>query len=209
MKVIITETQLRLIKEDYRTSQNEIDLKGDKYGGDVALRKLSYRSKWDFNSKHQGITIEDVMKFFPKSIYWAYTHLEKISFIDEVLDDLAIKFSKTFRKINKPGIDKEQYDEYVSGSNPFEKYTYPEMRDMLNAKRASNEKIDGFFYGAYKDKKHEFQLNQYRAHSGRDEMPASRMTSANQGHEKMNSLKPGNYTYGSDKMDKESSFKKN
>lgn len=59
MRVIITETQLKLIKEDYKTSQNEIDLKGDKYGGDVALRKLSYRSKWDFNSKHRGITIKD------------------------------------------------------------------------------------------------------------------------------------------------------
>ena len=191
-KYIFTEEQIKKVIDGMinETEIDEIDLKGDKFGGNVALRKLSYKSKWDFNSKHQGLTIEEVMKFFPKSLYWAYTHLEKISFVDDVLFELANKFPKTFRRIDKPGIDKEQYEEYTQGQNPYAKFSYPELSDMLKAKVLNNEKIDGFFYREYKKKKYEFQKGQFKAHSGRDEMSAGKMSVANQGHVKMDTLKP-------------------
>jgi len=92
----------------------------------VALRKLTLKSKWDFSPKHQGISIQDVLDFNPKSVLWAYLNLEKISFTDEVLDILKQKYP-TLELIEKPGIDKDQFEIIDDQSNPWARYTYPEL----------------------------------------------------------------------------------
>ncbi len=169
---------------------SEIELGGDKYGGNVALRKLSFKSKWDFSSKHQGLTIEDVLKFYPKSIYWAYTHLERISFVDEILDILDEKYP-TFRRINKPGIDKEQFNELEALNvrvNFWEKYSLEELEKIKTAKNINGEPVPR----GLKQEIAKRQAELFRAHSGRNELSKHKLAITNQGHKNIDDLEPKN-----------------
>jgi hypothetical protein len=183
-KYIFTEQQIKnvinsLINEQSENGAiNEIDLGGDKFGGNVALRKLSFKSKWDFTPKHLGYTIDDVLKHYPASVYWAYTNLEKISFVDDILTILSEKFP-TFRRIDKPGVDVAQYDEYKGTKvNPWEKYTYEELKGILVAKKKNKQFIGDDFYSVYRRKRYET----FRAHSGKNELDRKKMMSVNHGH---------------------------
>lgn len=164
----------------------EVDLGGEKYGGNVALRKLALRSKWDFSAKHQGLTIEDVLKFYPKSVYWAYTHLEKISFVDEILDMLAQKFP-SFRRIDKPGIDKAQYDEMELSNvrvNFWEKYSLEELLKIKKAKNINHEPVPR----SLKNEITKRQAELFKAHSGKNELSKHKLAVTNQGHRYIDDL---------------------
>lgn len=182
-KYIFTEEQIKMV---IGALNEDINLGSDKFGGNVALRKLSFKSKWDFSTKHQGLTIEDVLKFYPKSVYWAYTHLEKISFVDEILDILEEKFS-TFRRIDKPGIDKEQYDELDSLNvkvNFWEKYSLDELLKIKKAKNINGEPIPrGLKLEIIKK-----QAELFKAHSGKNELSKGNLAVTNQGHKSVSTL---------------------
>ena len=106
----------------------------------VKLRKLTMRSTWDFNPKHQGWTIDKVMEYAPKSLLWAYLCMEKITFVDEILEMLKEKYDG-LELIEKPGVDKEQYNELDNQSNPWSKFTYPELKQINAAKRANGQRV--------------------------------------------------------------------
>jgi hypothetical protein len=131
----------------------------------VALRKLTLKSKWDFSPKHQGISIQDVLDFNPKSVLWAYLNLEKISFTDEVLDILKQKYP-TLELIEKPGIDKDQFEIIDDQSNPWARYTYPELKKMVAAKKINKEFIPKGLLGTMDRKKKIYQKDKHDADYG-------------------------------------------
>jgi len=106
----------------------------------LKLRKLTMKSIWDFSGKHQGWTIQKVMEYAPKSLLWAYLCLEKISFVDDVLNMLKEKY-KDLEFIEKPGIDKEQYEDLDNQSNPWSKYSYPELKNINAGMRANGKRV--------------------------------------------------------------------
>lgn len=139
----------------------EGDVNEDIYDN-VKLRKLTFRSKWDFSPKHQGWSIEDVMKFNPKSLLWAYLNLEKISFVDEVLDVLQEKYP-TLKRIEKPGVDKGQFDSVADYKNPWLKFTYNELKKIVAAKKINGEFIPKPLLNQLQKKKIEFQKEKHDA----------------------------------------------
>lgn len=164
---IIAKTKLSL-ENFYNTLQSYLNtnsLKGDineDIYDNVKLRKLTFRSKWDFSPKHQGWSIEDVMKFNPKSLLWAYLNLEKISFVDEVLDVLQEKYP-TLKRIEKPGVDKGQFDSVADYKNPWLKFTYNELKKIVAAKKINGEFIPKPLLNQLQKKKIEFQKEKHDA----------------------------------------------
>lgn len=128
--------------------KNKLNEDIENVGGGISLRKLTLRSKWDFTPKHQGWTIEEVLKHNPKSLFWAYTHLEKISFTDDILDILAEKFP-SFHRIPKPGIDHEQYNNQQTKDNPWKDKTPDELLTIIRAKKLSGNPIPPSLRSAY------------------------------------------------------------
>ena len=118
----------------------------------LRLRKLTLKSKWDFNNKHQGWTIEQVLKFSPKSILWAYLNLQAITFMDDILDELQKKYP-ALERIEKPGIDKEQYEILQNRKNPWEKFSYQKLLNILTAKKLNNQPIPVALHAEFKKKK--------------------------------------------------------
>ena len=141
MKLIISESQLKFLTENITDS--------------VRLRKLTFRSKWDFSNKHQGWTIEEVFKHNPKSILWAYLNLQAISFTDDVLSELQKKFPR-LQLIEKPGIDKEQFEYITDFQNPWKKYSYPELKNIITAMKINKERIPKLLYDVYWMKKDQY-----------------------------------------------------
>lgn len=139
-RIIISESQLKnilsvVIKEDT-----------------VKLRKLTGKSKWEFSSKYSGWDIQKVLDNDIDAVYWVYTHFEKISFVDDILDVLEREIP-TFKRIEKPGVDKEQYEAYKNKKNPWMKYTYKELKNIIKAKKINKEKISPGLLYVYKMKK--------------------------------------------------------
>jgi len=153
MKKIIKLTESDLVKLVKRVIQEE---------DNVSLRKLTLKSKWDFTPKHTGWTIAEVLKFNPKSILWAYTHLQKITFMDDILDELQKKYPD-LERIEKPGIDKEQYDFLVDKSNPWLKFSYDELKNIIAAKKINKQKIHKLLYDVYYQKKDEHKIDKAKA----------------------------------------------
>ena len=72
----------------------------------VSKRTLTKKSKWEFSRNYRGYTVEQIMEIHPITLYWGYTHLEKIDFNDEVLEFLKGK------RVNKIPISPEVFDAY-------------------------------------------------------------------------------------------------
>ena len=160
-------------------------------GGGISLRKLTLKSKWDFTPKHQGWTIEEVLKHNPKSLFWAYTHLEKISFVDEILDILDEKFPN-FHRIPKPGIDHDQYNNYTSSRvSPYADKTPDELLTIIRAKKLSGNLVPKELYREYNRAK----IRKIQALSDRNVPSKGSLASANQGHIKLDEQKMKKYIF--------------
>jgi len=160
-------------------------------GGGISLRKLTLKSKWDFTPKHQGWTIEEVLKHNPKSLFWAYTHLEKISFVDEILDFLEQKFPN-FHRIPKPGIDHDQYNNYTSSKvSPYADKTPDELLTIIRAKKLSGNMVPKDLYREYNRAK----IRKIQALSDRNVPSKGSLASANQGHSKLDEQKMKKYIF--------------
>lgn len=172
-KIILTELQLA------RLMKNIVSEKAD----GISLRKLTFKSKWDFNPKHQGIGILDVFNEQPSSILWAYLNLEKISFVDEVLDKLQERYP-TLKRIQKPGVDKEQYGEIMNQKNPFKDKTYQELKKIMMAKRLSGERPSKMLVNAFVKKRRDYKMDKGRSESPYANVERKFKTALrNQGHD--------------------------
>lgn len=117
----------------------------------VSLRKLTWKSKWDFTEKYQGLTMEEVFKMKPSSLWWLYCKYEKISFMDEILEKLEEKFP--LKRIQKPGIDPTQMEYFDNLS--FETKSYEELKKMISAKRLNGQSVPLRLVEIFRQKKSE------------------------------------------------------
>jgi len=113
----------------------------------VMLRKLAMRSVLgDEAGKYKGWTVEKLLNNDPKKLFYIYTHYEKIGLIDEVLDGLKEK-GFPVKKIDKPGVDKDQYREYGQRSNAkfiknIESKSVEEIQKLITARNINKQRID-------------------------------------------------------------------
>ena len=94
----------------------------------VTLRKLAHKSVWDYG-KYRGYTVKDLLIMNKKYLIWSYYNLEKISFIDEILDEFATTYKERFKRIDKPGKDPEHYDQYIKGG--YGDMTKEQLRKLI------------------------------------------------------------------------------
>ena len=126
----------------------------------VKLRKLAEKSIWDYG-KFKGYTVRDIMLCHKKYIVWAYYNLEKISFVDDILDDLHKTFGDKFKRIDKPGKEPEYYEEkFTFDLNNLSK---EKLFNMITANRLNGKPTSRALFDAYSKAK------QRCKHSQRDE----------------------------------------
>jgi hypothetical protein len=118
----------------------------------ITLRKLTLKSKWEFTEKYKGWTIEQVMKYHPSSVWWSYCKLEKITYTDDILDILNQKFIGGFERIQKPGVNKSQIDDYYSGVT-YQSKSYTELLTIIRFKKMKGEVIPISLMEEFRDKK--------------------------------------------------------
>ena len=118
----------------------------------ITLRKLTLKSKWEFTEKYKGWTIEQVMKYHPSSVWWSYCKLEKITYTDDILDVLNQKFIGGFERIQKPGVNKSQIDDYYSGVT-YQSKSYSELLTIIRFKKMKGEVIPVSLTEEFRDKK--------------------------------------------------------
>ena len=111
----------------------------------ITLRKLAPKSVWTYG-KHNGTTVKDLMILDIKYLLWAYYNLERISFIDEILDEFATKF-KNFKLIDKPGKDPDYFDDNLSFR--YSKMTKKELFNLISANRMNGRKSSKALLSAY------------------------------------------------------------
>ena len=104
----------------------------------VSLRKLTWKSVWDFTPKYMGMTIERVFEIKPSSVWWLYCRYEKITFMDEILEALESKFP--LERIQKPGIDPTQIENHFGGYVYSDK-SIVELEKLIQAKRINKQSV--------------------------------------------------------------------
>jgi hypothetical protein len=120
----------------------------------ITLRKLTLKSKWEFTEKYRGWTIEQVMKFHPSSVWWSYCKLEKITYTDDILNELKEKFKGGFEEISKPGIDKSQIDNYFEGFT-YQSKSYSELLKIIRFKKMNGQEVSISLMEEYRKKRSE------------------------------------------------------
>jgi hypothetical protein len=120
----------------------------------ITLRKLTLKSKWEFTSKYQGWTIEQVMKFHPSSVWWSYTNLQKITYTDDILEVLEEKFKGGFQRIEKPGIDKNQIGDFYNGVT-YQTKSYSELLKIIRFKKMNSQPVPVSLMEEYRKKRSE------------------------------------------------------
>lgn len=124
----------------------------------VMLRKMTKKSVLgDEGGKYAGWTVGKLLDNDPKKLFYIYTHYEKISFVDEVLDELKEK-GYPVRHIDKPGTDKDQYRDHSEGglSKLIEKLESKSIEDLENyikAKKINRQFIEPIAYDILRKKK--------------------------------------------------------
>jgi len=124
----------------------------------VSLRKLTKKSVLgDEGGKYKGWSVGKLLDNDPKKVFYIYTHYEKISFMDEVLDELREK-GFPVRHIDKPGVDKDQYRDYSERgvsklADNLEGKTIEELERYIKAKKINKQKVEPFVYDILRNKK--------------------------------------------------------
>ena len=126
----------------------------------VMLRKLTKKSTLgDEGGIYRGWTVDKLLNNNPKRLYYIHTHYEKISFMDDVLDELSEKVFPV-EHISKPGVDKDQYRDYLNqGTDKFisnlESKTIDDLEKLIKARRINKKKIDRVVFDILNRKKME------------------------------------------------------
>jgi Ca2+-binding EF-hand superfamily protein len=104
------------------------------------------------------MSVEEVYNKHPSSLYWGYCCKEEINFNEEVLQKLESKFTM-FKRIEKPGVDKEQFEKIMN--NNWGNKSYSELNSMVTAKRINGEIIPTSLMEQLKKKRFEKKTKMY------------------------------------------------
>ena len=144
----------------------------------VSKRTLTKKSKWEFSRDYRGYTVEQIMEIHPITLYWGYTHLEKIDFNDEVLEFLKDRYRDYFVKITKPNIDKDQFENLMGGRNTLSNMSFMKLKKLMNYKRVNKIPISPELFDAYKDAR----SKRIELLSKKDRLSKEFLQRKNQGH---------------------------
>jgi hypothetical protein len=147
----------------------------------VSKRTLTKKSKWEFSKKYEGYTVEQIMEIHPITLYWGYTHLEKIDFNDEILEFLEDRYKNTFVKIIKPNIEKDQFQNLIGkfyGGKTLNSMSYLELKKLIAYKSINNIGISAGVFDAFRKSK----SNRIATLTKRDGITKASLARINQGH---------------------------
>jgi hypothetical protein len=115
----------------------------------VKLRKLAHKSMWTYG-KYDGYTVSNIIITNKIYLLWAYYNLEKISFIDEILDDFANTYDN-FKLIDKPGKDPDYYKSIRRFS--YNDLTKQQLFNKMTANRINGKQHSQALLTAYRKAK--------------------------------------------------------
>jgi len=149
----------------------------------VSKRTLTKKSKWEFSKKYEGYTVEQIIEIHPITLYWGYTHLEKIDFNDEILEFLEERYEDTFVKIIKPNIDKDQFENALkSFGKTLSSMNYIELKKLIAYQRINKIEISEEVLDAYRQAK----SNRIATLTKKDGVTKASLARKNQGHKTTN-----------------------
>ena len=149
----------------------------------VSKRTLTKKSKWEFSKKYEGYTVEQIIEIHPITLYWGYTHLEKIDFNDEILEFLEDRYKNTFVKIIKPNIDKDQFENALkSFGKTLSSMNYIELKKLIAYQRINKIEISEEVLDAYRQAK----SNRIATLTKKDGVTKASLARKNQGHKTTN-----------------------
>lgn len=112
----------------------------------VTLRKLAHKSVWTYG-KYDGYTVKDIFGIAPVYLVWAYYNLERISFIDEILDEFASRY-RSFKRIDKPGKDPDYYEENFKFE--YRNMSKSQLLNLIRANAVNGKKSNKLLLAAYR-----------------------------------------------------------
>ena len=115
----------------------------------IKLRKLAHKSVWTYG-KYDGYTVANILITNKIYLLWAYYNLEKISFIDEILDDFANTYDN-FKLIDKPGKDPDYYKSIKKVS--YDDFTKQQLLNKMTANRINGKPHSQALLTAYRKAK--------------------------------------------------------
>jgi hypothetical protein len=115
----------------------------------VTLRKLAHKSVWTYG-KYDGYTVKDILGIAPVYLVWAYYNLDKISFIDEILDGFASKY-KQFKRIDKPGKDPDYHESYFKFE--YRNMSKSQLLNLIKGNAMNGKKSSKMLLAAYRSAK--------------------------------------------------------
>jgi hypothetical protein len=119
----------------------------------VLLRKLTLKSKVSgLSIKYPNKTVAEVMEIHPSTIWSIYCRFEKITFTDDILETLEVMFD-SFKKIPKPGIDKNQINNTAS-MVVYAQMSYQSLLKLIQHKKINKIDIPSDLYTAFNRAKH-------------------------------------------------------
>tara|TARA_R110000737_G_C14450801_1_gene463130 strand:+ start:381 stop:830 length:450 start_codon:yes stop_codon:yes gene_type:complete len=119
----------------------------------VFKRTLTPKSKWEFSRKYQGYTIQQLLEFHPITVYWGYCHLEKIDYNEEILTFLKDKYKDFFVEIEKPNIDKEQFQSLLDARVHYNDMSYERLKNLITYRKIRAIEVTSDLLDAFRDKK--------------------------------------------------------
>tara|TARA_R110000824_G_scaffold399265_1_gene604542 strand:+ start:302 stop:751 length:450 start_codon:yes stop_codon:yes gene_type:complete len=119
----------------------------------VFKRTLTPKSKWEFSRKYQGYTIKQLLEFHPVTVYWGYCHLEKIDYNEEILTFLKDKYKDFFVEIEKPNIDKEQFQNLLSARTSYDEMSYEMLKNKIAYRKIKGLEVNPNLLEAFRNKR--------------------------------------------------------
>ena len=119
----------------------------------VFKRTLAPKSKWEFSRKYQGYTIKQLLEFHPVTVYWGYCHLEKIDYNEEILTFLKDKYKDFFVEIEKPNIDKEQFQNLLSARTSYDEMSYEMLKNKIAYRKIKGLEVNPNLLEAFRNKR--------------------------------------------------------
>jgi len=119
----------------------------------IFKRTLTPKSKWEFSRKYQGYTIQQLLEFHPVTVYWGYCHLEKIDYNEEILTFLKDKYKDFFVEIEKPNIDKEQFQNLLSARTQYDEMSYEMLKNKIAYRKIKGLEVNPNLLEAFRNKR--------------------------------------------------------
>lgn len=120
----------------------------------IRLRKLTLKSKMD-TGRYENWTVAEILEKNESYIPWCYYNLEKISFVDEVMEKLPHWVIEN--PIQKPGCDRDLWlilkETHFEKRRSYKDLSLLQLRNLLTYYKMNGKPTPDALYQAWKSKK--------------------------------------------------------